>query len=151
MSNSYRTTVTEGLRRAAMLTPFATRSASNLRGDCGAVCSHIGSMPERFRDAQSRRHHAYMTTGSRNQPADAVRYFVTSYGVPIAWVTLDGRTHYAQGWSRAQEESRAMLRHQAAIRASWPDRFVMDSQGDPQFRRYPDGTWQPLPAETVEV
>lgn len=152
-------TVSTGLQRAAMLTPFRAAGRSYLTGDYGAVCSYPPDMPEQFREAQRRRNLAYMSTGARNEPADAVRYYVTSYGVPIAWVTLDGRTHYIDDvqpfWYREVTDSPAqtatMTRHIDAIRASWPDRFVMNSQGDPEFRRYPDGTWQPLPADEPSI
>jgi hypothetical protein len=142
-------TVTKGLQRAARLIPFRTRSASNLAGEYGAVCTPVQTVPAQFREAQAERTAYYMdpangyAEGFRSKPDHAPRYWVTSYGVPVAWVTLDGRTHYAtrealtEAWN-AHRTARysgaalfAMLRHRDAIRASWPERFAMDSMGDP--------------------
>lgn len=130
---SYKTTVAEGLRRAAHLIPFHAAGSSNLRGEYGAVCTPAATVPARFREAQAERTHYYRTARAglarRAYPGHAPRYWVTSYGVPIAWVTLDGRTHFTKipndpAW-------RTMRKHRDAIRASWPARFAMDSQGDP--------------------
>jgi hypothetical protein len=145
MSSTYRTTVAEGLQRAARLTPFATRSASNLAGNYGAVCSPWQTMPAELQQAQRDRTAYYMShgpeEGNRSQPDHAPRYYVTSYGVLIAWVTLDGRTHYAEGIGENIVQAKAMWRHRDAIRASWPERFVMDSQGDPIGRLGIDGRY----------
>jgi hypothetical protein len=133
-------TVTTGIDRASRLIPF---HATHLRGDYGAVLSFAGDMPEQLREAQQRRRETYMTTGSRTEPADAPRYFVTSYGTLIAWVTLDGQTHFATlipsgrnprtGALVDTPRDRAMQRHQEAIRAAWPQRFTMNGMGDPRI------------------
>lgn len=128
-------TVRDGFQRAARLIPF---NAGNLRGDYAAVCSPASTVPEQFREAQQHRTKVYFRTGARNLPGDAPRYYVTSYGVPIAWVTLDGRTHASHigEWGDISDaQQRTMMRHQEAVFASWPDRFEMDSQGDPVFVR----------------
>ena len=128
-------TVSTGLQRAARLIPFRARGAC-LTGDYGAVLSPVNSVPEMFREAQAERTAYYCDPangweqGFRCKPDHAPRYWVTSYGVVIAWVTLDGRTHYAHV-ADGSEHSAARLRHQSAIRASWPERFVMNSEGDP--------------------
>lgn len=143
MTNSYRTTVAEGLRRASHLIPFHAAGSSNLQGEYGAVCTPASTVPARFRDAQEERTAYYLShtweEGNRCKPDHAPRYWVTSYGVPIAWVTLDGRAHFADDETlRAASLSdwrvrqlAAMTKHRDAIRASWPARFAMNSEGDP--------------------
>lgn len=141
------TTVTEGLSRAANLIPFRAAGASRLTGEYGAVCTPAVTVPEQFRAAQEERTAYYMshdwTEGHRSKPDHAPRYWVTSYGVPIAWVTLDGRTHFAPDWELVSypngdpidaSQFRTMLRHRDVIRAAWPARFLMNSMGDPVGR-----------------
>jgi hypothetical protein len=137
-------TVTTGLDRAARLIPFRTAGASRLTGEYGAVLSPAETMPEQFRQGQRDRTAYYLAPangweqGFRCKPDHAVRYYVTSYGVPIAWVTLDGRTHFADDSAMARglgfatyHTADAMRRHREAIRASWPERFAINGEGDP--------------------
>lgn len=131
-------TVATGIDRAARLIPFY---ADNLRGDYAAVCSPVRAMPEPLREAQRIRTNTYMRTGSRTEPGFAPRYYVTSYDKLIAWVSLDGKTHYAPVLpSEAMNtgrpltpRERAMLRHRDAIQARWPAFFRMTDQGDPIY------------------
>ena len=130
-----RTTVATALQRIAMLTPVTATGPSRLTGDGVYVCTPVVTVPDDFRAAQELRTAIYMKTGRRDARGFHVRqvaprYIVTSYGVPIAWVTLDGRTHYAHV-ADGSEHSGARLRHQAAIRAAWPERFRLDEMGDP--------------------
>ena len=141
------TTVSTALDRIARLIPVRAAGSSHLTGDYAAVCTPWQTLPEQFQAAQRDRTAFYMTHGGRvpNGPdggdelaTRAPRYVVTSYGVPIAWVTLDGRTHFAD-LSGGDSKPRAMWRHQTAIRAAWPERFALDGMGDPQTCLYPDG------------
>lgn len=136
-----RVTVTIGIDRAARLIPF---DAGNLRGDYAAVCSPVQTVPAELQDAQRERTAFYMShtweEGNRTNPPHAPRYFVTSYGRLIAWVTLDGRTHKVPDWDLTDYGNgdptephvwRTMRRHRDAITALWPEQFEMDSMGDP--------------------
>jgi hypothetical protein len=74
-----------------------------------------------------------MSTGDRTAPAHALRYLVRSYGVPIAWVTLDGRVHWADDLDIGavaphMPRFRTMLRHRDAVLARWPQRFALNDE-----------------------
>jgi hypothetical protein len=151
------TTVTTALNRIARLTPVRARGASYLTGDYAAVCTPAVIVPEAhgLRQAQQERtawylsHHEAPTYGRVPNDAEgpggdalaarAPRYVVTSYGAPIAWVTLDGRTHYgtpASDVARVINQYgsaawRAAVRHREAISEAWPERFQLDEMGDP--------------------
>lgn len=109
--------------RVRNLTPF---DAGNLKGDYAAVLSPPDPMPHELRDGQLRRIKTYMATGDRNAPLDAPRYYVTSYGKLVAWVTMDGQTHYVDPIAL----DRTQTRHQSIVRAEWPTRFAAN---DPLF------------------
>lgn len=104
--------------RARNLTPFETKT---LRGDYAAVCSPVRTMPEQLRGAQQRRTETYMSGGGRMSPPDAPRYYVTSSGALIAWVTMDGGVHYVAD----ETLTRTARRHLALIRTVWPTRFAV--------------------------
>ena len=133
------TTVRTAHDRIARLTPV--RSAT-LRGDYLAVCSPGSDAPAFLAVEHQDRRATYRRTGARNLPGYAPRYYVTYQGMLLAWVTLDGKTHYAEKLDardilgrRDNDHVRAAFRtawrHQDRIRNTWPERFVMDSQGDP--------------------
>lgn len=152
------TTVRTALDRIARLIPTypQTASPSRLKGDGVWVLSYshpsehdVHPLPPELADAQRRRTAAYLAGESRTSVPEAPRYVVWSYGVPIAWVTLDGRTHYIH-MTQMDEESgefsrpdtladlpmsalRTIKRHRDAIRASWPDRFGIDRDGEPSY------------------
>ena len=77
-------------------------------------------------------------------PPHAPSYYVTSYGVLIGWVTLDGRTHVAtdddirrdlaglRACQRGLARERAIIRHRDMVRAVWPERMGRDAMGDPR-------------------
>src|SRR5688572_13177758 len=100
------TTVRTALDRIARLIPVRAAGSSYLTGDYAAVCTPWQTLPEQFQAAQRERTAHYLShheppsygrvpDGDAAELAErAPRYIVTSYGVPIAWVTLDGRTHY---------------------------------------------------------
>jgi len=120
-----RVTVTEGLRRATHLIPF---DAANLSGQGVYVCTPVSTIPEQFRKSQTTRNAVYMRTGHRSSPGYAPMYVVTSYGTPIAWVSLDGRTHFASrddvlATAQSVARAQAMSRHRDTLRANWPTRF----------------------------
>jgi hypothetical protein len=129
-------TITTALDRITHLIP--TYLSPNLVGDGVWVCTPAETLPEQFRASQEERTAVYLTPHlnplvRRTQPDHALRYLVTSYGVPIAWVTLDGRTHYADdprtpGGYTSGPRYRAMLRHRNAVRAAWPARFALDPE-----------------------
>lgn len=103
--------------RVRNLTPF---DAGNLKGDYAAVLSPIATTPRELQDGQRRRTETYMASGDRNAPLDAPRYYVTSYGELIAWVTMDGQVHY-----RTSNTPRT-AKHQSIVRAEWPTRFAVN-------------------------
>jgi hypothetical protein len=112
------TRVRDAAARAANLTPF---DAGSIRGDYAAVCSPVSSIPRALQSAHVERHDTYMATGARMSPGNGPRYFITSGGTLIAWVTLDGHTHYAKHLTPLE------YKHQAMIRAAWPVRFTLTS------------------------
>ncbi len=130
--------LTTAVERISHLIP--TYRSPNLVGDGVWVLSPPSELPERFRTSQEERTAVYLSTHltplqRRTQPDHALRYLVRSYGVPIAWVTLDGRTHFStlselarnmEHWSPAR--ARAVIRHQRAVRAVWPDRFAHNDE-----------------------
>jgi hypothetical protein len=129
-------TVTEAVRRAGRLIPVRS---SSVRGDYAAVCTSPSELPRAFRAAQAERHETYMTTGARNLPASAPRYVVTYRGMPVAWVNLDGTTHFATELSASDSDIPSSARVfqrawqvQAELQRTWPERFDMDSMGDPR-------------------
>jgi hypothetical protein len=105
--------------RVRHLTPF---DAGNLKGNYAAVLSPISLMPRELQDGQRRRTETYMASGDRNAPLDAPRYYVTSYGELVAWVTMDGQTHYVDPIAL----DRTQAGHQSIVRAEWPIRFAAD-------------------------
>jgi hypothetical protein len=116
------TLVRDAADRARNLTPFATGPYPliGLHGTYAAVCSSLATTPEELRELQAERTKAYMSTRgpeSRTTPGHAPRYYVTSSGKVIAWVALDGTTHYPEVTGPMR------LRHQAMIRAAWPEKF----------------------------
>ncbi len=126
--------LTTAVDRIAHLIP--TYRSPNLVGDGVWVLTSPSELPEQFREAQEERTGAYSAFGDRTVPSYAPRYVVTSYGVLIAWVTLDGRTHYAEDWSIIDHvygnvrRLRTVQRHRAAVRAVWPERFELDEDGE---------------------
>jgi hypothetical protein len=132
--------LTTAVDRIAHLIP--TYRSPNLVGKGVWVLTPPSELPEAFEPSQRMRNHEYRTTGSRTTPGYATRYLVTSYGVPIAWVSLDGRTHFLDDvqphWSREVTDSparvRAIGRHIDAVRAVWPDRFELDDDGEVSSR-----------------
>lgn len=147
-------TIATALQRIENLTP--TYLSPVLKGEGVYVLSSPAELPEEFRAAQKERTEHYMTaedrTTARTLPGHAPRYIVTSYGLPIAWVTLDGRTHYTENLGNHFEGARlrAVRRHQDAVRAAWPERFGLDADGDASrrvpagFRRDDDGELHPV-------
>lgn len=134
MSTGYRTTITEGLRRAARLVPFTTRgSASHLQGHGAYVCSPAADAHPMFRGAQEARTRHYLKTGERNAPGYAPAYVVTAYGVPIAWVDLAGRTFFADrtGLLAALDtvQWHTVRRYLTELRNAWAPGFIVDSEG----------------------
>jgi hypothetical protein len=129
-------TITTALQRIERLIP--TYLSPILKGEGVWVLTSPAELPEEFRQAQEERTRHYMTTDdratARTAPGHAPRYIVTSYTVPIAWVTVDGRTHYAEGAAmgegRTSARWRAIRRHQDAVRAVWPERFGINADGD---------------------
>jgi hypothetical protein len=127
-------TLATALQRIARLTPA---SSANVTGQGAYVLTPSARLPEPLRAAQEARTHHYLTTSgpeARTGPANAPAYFVTSYGVLIAWVTLDGQTHYAHRSTLSgmrSPQGRAQRRHQNAVRASWPERFPLARDGEP--------------------
>lgn len=111
-----KTLIRDAARRATNLTPF---DAGTLRGDYAAVCTPAQSVPTQLRRAHMERHDAYMNGQGRTTPDHAPRYFVTSKGQLIAWVTLDGRTHYTSSLVPLARK------HQDMVRAAWPTRFAV--------------------------
>ncbi|MFC4089334.1 hypothetical protein [Micromonospora sp. GCM10011541] len=78
----------------ANLVPF---KAGNLRGEAVAVLSApptTSGLPAeyaaRLREAQIERTQRYLAGAGRDAVQDAPRYIVSSYGLPVAWVTLAG-------------------------------------------------------------
>jgi hypothetical protein len=153
-------TVTTGLQRAARLIPFRAAGPSRLTGEYGAVCTPAVTVPAELRQGQEDRTAHYLATrgpSARSKPDHAPRYWVTSYGVVIAWVTLDGRTHYAddadlsRGLSHVYPATvRTLIRHRDTIRAAWPGRFAMNSEGDPIYLRNEGGVYGFAPAGSIE-
>lgn len=137
-------TVATALARIANLTPTypQTSSPSRLKGEGVWVLSYAYGneahpLPTDLADAQRRRTASYMAGGTRTDVPEAPRYVVWSYDEPIAWVTLDGRTHFPL-LSRIDPSRRVhirtMQRQQDAIRASWPESFGIDRDGEPSYR-----------------
>jgi hypothetical protein len=121
-------TVTSAVQRIGNLSPFV-RSA-NLQASGAFVCSPASEVPDPLRVAHEERHAFYMSHSgpdARTAPPHAPAYYVTSYGVLIAWVTLDGQTHYADDVVNDGRKT-TRLRHQAAVRAVWPERFIFDGE-----------------------
>lgn len=123
-----RVTITEGVRRSGMLTPF---DAGTLRGEGAYVCSPVATVPEPLRALQRRRTDEYMTTGHRDRPDEAPRYYVTSGGTLLAWVEISGWPRFTD----ARELSAVQQRHQRRVRDAWretcralgaPDHFPAD-------------------------
>jgi hypothetical protein len=127
-------TITTALDRITHLIP--TYLSRNLVGDGVWVCTPAETLPEQFRWLQRERTAFYLSPeGSRVGPDRGLRYIVTSYGVPIAWVTLDGRTHYTGNAdilsapeAKPVGRLRAIIRHRDAVRAAWPARFALDPE-----------------------
>lgn len=101
----------------ANLTPFR---AGNLRGDAVAVLSappSVAGLPpevgERLREAQMERSRRYLAGEGREAVQDAPQYIVTSYGIPVAWVTVAGEVILPDA-----ELSGTMRRHQDMARAA---------------------------------
>lgn len=111
--------VRDGVGRAARLIPF---DAGTLRGDGVWVLTPAATVPERFAELQRARSEAYLSTGDRSAPLDALRYVVTYCGEPIAWITLDGVTHTA---ADGEISSPVARRHRDAMAAALPERFRM--------------------------
>jgi hypothetical protein len=118
------TLVRDAAARAVNLIPF---DAGSIRGEGAYVCTPSVTVPAQLRQAQEDRTAFYMSnhteeTGyGRMGPDHGPRYYVTSRGQLIAWVTLDGRTHYTTSVTGLA------ARHQAMIRAAWPTRFTLTS------------------------
>ncbi len=135
--------LTTAVDRIAHLIP--TYRSRNLVGTGVWVLTPPTEVPEYLRVEQRDRNVQYMRTGDRTAPSYAPRYVVTSYGVLIAWVTLDGRTHYASDAevtagagptvNGTSARRRAIARHLSAVRAVWPERFALDPEdGEVTFR-----------------
>lgn len=129
-------TIAMAVARIANLIP--TYRSPVLKGDGVYVLTPADTLPEQFRAAQRDRTAHYMTTmdgpTARTKPDHAPRFVVTSYGAVICWVTLDGRTHYADlrdpvtlpMSARGPARVRAVRRHLDAVRAVWPERFTLE-------------------------
>jgi hypothetical protein len=91
-----KTLVRDAAARAANLIPFQTDTypLRGLTGNYAAVCTPVQTVPVELQAAHLERHNAYMAGEGRMTPDHGPRYYVTSGGQLIAWVTLDGRTHY---------------------------------------------------------
>lgn len=145
--------LTTALSRIENLIP--TYRSPNLVGNGAWVLTHPSEVPEYLRVEQRDRNVAYTRTGDRNAPAYAPRYFVTSYGVLIAWVTLDGRTHYASAEdihvateNVSVRRYRTVIGHRNSVRAAWPARFVTGVDGEvtslPEITDHP---FEPTPVD----
>jgi hypothetical protein len=134
------TLVRDAARRAVNLIPFQTDTypLRGLTGNYAAVCTPIQTVPAELQQAQAERTEHYMThygaEDRRMAPAHAPRYYVTSGGTLIAWVTLDGRTHYTPDVTQEQDGTVTLSgltptqrRHREMIRAAWPVRFTLTS------------------------
>lgn len=153
-------TIATAVERIARLTP--TYRSPTLKGEGAYVLTSPNELPEQFREAQRERTEHYRFSAdpltARTKPDHAPQYVVTSYGVVIAWVTLDGRTHFADldaildalPGDAPGPRLRTIQRHQQAVRAVWPERFGLDADGDATprvpggFRRDDDGNLHPL-------
>jgi hypothetical protein len=127
-----KTRVRDAAARARNLTPFQTDTypRRGLTGDYAAVCTPVQTVPGPLQQAQADRTAFYMSnhtedTGyGRRGPAHGPRYYVTSRAQLIAWVTLDGQTHFTD----EGELPPLARKHQAMIRAAWPTRFATNSR-----------------------
>jgi len=117
------TLVRDAAARARNLIPF---DAGSIRGDYAAVCSPVSDLPAELQAAHLERHNAYMAGEGRMTPDHGPRYYVTSGGRLIAWVTLDGLAHHAP----TDDLSPLQRKHQAMIRNVWPTRFAPSVIGD---------------------
>lgn len=121
------TLVRDAAQRARNLIPFRTDTypARGLTGEYAAVCTPVCTVPTELQQAQADRTAFYLANNTeetgygRRGPAYGPRYYVTSRGLLIAWVTLDGQTHYAAD----DALSTTARRHRDMIRAAWPTRF----------------------------
>ncbi|OKI45094.1 hypothetical protein A6A27_11790 [Micromonospora sp. CB01531] len=112
-----RVKIADAARFIANLCPF---TAGSLRGDCLQVLSGVaatGELPaeyaETLREAQRERTARYLAGEGREAVPHAPAYVVTSYGTPIAWVTLAGEVVIPP-----MTYSATTTRHQALVRAA---------------------------------
>lgn len=131
-------TIGTALERIAHLVP--TYRSPVLKGEGVWVLTSPAELPPELRALQAERTAYYMshdwTEGHRTNPPEAPRYVVTSYSVPIGWVSLDGRTHFPAVTGSRSARTAAIRRHQEAVRAVWPERFALNSEdGDVTSRR----------------
>lgn len=138
-------TIKTAVERIARLIP--TYRSPVLKGDGVWVLTSPAELPPELRTVQEERTRHYMTatdgTG-RTMPGHAPRYIVTSYGMLIAWVSLDGRTHFPSGAAigeglHAPARWAAIRRHQEAVRGVWPDRFALDEEDGEVSSRHAAG------------
>ena len=134
-----------GIDRAARLTPF---DAGRLVGRGVYVLSGADAIPGRghareLQRLQAARREAYLAEGGTRTsgPQDAPVYVVSYRDMVIAWVSMDGRTHYASELShpgygtggfptreRAFERAWAL---QAELQRMWPATFRLSRDGHP--------------------
>lgn len=112
------TLVRDAAARATNLIPF---DAGTIRGDYAAVCSPVSDLPRALQSAHIVRHNTYIADGSRMSPGYAPRYFVTTRGELVAYVSLDGHVHFPS------VAGTLAAKHQDMIRAAWPTRFTLTS------------------------
>jgi hypothetical protein len=134
-----RTLVRDAAARARNLTPFQTDTypAKGLTGNYAAVCTPVQTVPAELQAAHLERHNAYMTGEGRMTPDHGPRYYVTSGGRLIAWVSLDGKTHIVPDVDTAPDGSVILTgltptqrKHRDLITAAWPTRFAPNVIGD---------------------
>jgi hypothetical protein len=137
---STRTLVRDAAARAANLIPFQTDTypLRGLTGNYAAVCTPVQTVPAELQRAQAERTEHYMThygaEDRRMAPAHAPRYYVTSGGRLIAWVSLDGRTHYTPDVTQEQDGTVTLTgltplqrKHRDMIAKAWGPRVAVTS------------------------
>jgi hypothetical protein len=126
-----KTLVRDAAARAANLTPFQTDTypLRGLTGNYAAVCTPVETVPAELQAAHLERHNAYMASEGRMTPGHGPRYYVTSRGVLVAWVTLDGTAHYAtdEAIRNATYYPALPMRHREMIRKAWGTRVAVTS------------------------
>lgn len=112
-----RVKVSEAAKFIAIGCPFI---AGNLRGESVGVLSAppvTSGLPaeyaDRLREAQMELTLQYLAGGDRDAVKDAPRYIVSSYGMPVAWVTIGGDVVIP-----SVTHSRTTARHQRMARAA---------------------------------